>query len=77
MNLAFSSSRSDTTPLLNNSTQDRMFDTMSVEIEQLLAKVSKFSLTSGPWKASKKTVMFYFTEGEDRRVDFSIKIVIL
>lgn len=37
----FSSFRSDTTPLLNNSTQDRMFDTMSVEIEQLLAKVSQ------------------------------------
>lgn len=35
---------SDTTPLLNNSTQDRMFETMSVEIEQLLAKVSKPSL---------------------------------
>lgn len=34
---------SDTTPLLNNSTQDRMFETMSVEIEQLLAKVSRFS----------------------------------
>uniref|UniRef100_G3P1N0 Golgi SNAP receptor complex member 1 n=1 Tax=Gasterosteus aculeatus aculeatus TaxID=481459 RepID=G3P1N0_GASAC len=31
---------SDTTPLLNNSTQDRMFDTMSVEIEQLLAKLT-------------------------------------
>ncbi|XP_059932289.1 Golgi SNAP receptor complex member 1 isoform X1 [Gadus macrocephalus] len=31
---------SDTTPLLNNSSQDRMFDTMSVEIEQLLAKYS-------------------------------------
>ncbi|XP_067362553.1 Golgi SNAP receptor complex member 1 isoform X2 [Channa argus] len=31
--------RSDTTPLLNNSTQDRMFDTMSVEIEQLLTKL--------------------------------------
>lgn len=30
---------SDTTPLLSNSTQDRMFETMSVEIEQLLAKV--------------------------------------
>ncbi|MEQ2277390.1 Golgi SNAP receptor complex member 1, partial [Xenotaenia resolanae] len=30
----------DTTPLLNNSTQDRMFDTMSVEIEQLLAKLT-------------------------------------
>uniref|UniRef100_A0A8C6KAR2 Golgi SNAP receptor complex member 1 n=1 Tax=Nothobranchius furzeri TaxID=105023 RepID=A0A8C6KAR2_NOTFU len=31
---------SDTTPLLNNSSQDRMFDTMSVEIEQLLAKLT-------------------------------------
>uniref|UniRef100_A0A674NYQ9 Golgi SNAP receptor complex member 1 n=1 Tax=Takifugu rubripes TaxID=31033 RepID=A0A674NYQ9_TAKRU len=31
---------SDTTPLLNNSTQDRMFDTMSVEIEHLLAKLT-------------------------------------
>ncbi|XP_057694562.1 Golgi SNAP receptor complex member 1 isoform X2 [Corythoichthys intestinalis] len=31
---------SDTTPLLNNSTQDRMFDTMSVEIEQLLDKLT-------------------------------------
>ncbi|ROK28216.1 Golgi SNAP receptor complex member 1 [Anabarilius grahami] len=31
-------SSSDTTPLLCNSTQDRMFETMSVEIEQLLAK---------------------------------------
>ncbi|TNN34941.1 Golgi SNAP receptor complex member 1 [Liparis tanakae] len=31
---------SDTTPLLNNSTQDRMFDTMSVEMEQLLAKLT-------------------------------------
>uniref|UniRef100_A0A671XME2 Golgi SNAP receptor complex member 1 n=1 Tax=Sparus aurata TaxID=8175 RepID=A0A671XME2_SPAAU len=43
---SYSSSRdgrrdtSDTTPLLNNSTQDRMFDTMSVEIEQLLAKLT-------------------------------------
>ena len=55
--LYFSPSRSDTTPLLNNSTQDRMFDTMSVEIEQLLAKVSKFSWASGPWKASEKTVI--------------------
>ncbi|XP_068601403.1 Golgi SNAP receptor complex member 1 [Brachionichthys hirsutus] len=35
-----SDTRSDTTPLLNNSTQDRMFDTMSVEIEQLLAKLT-------------------------------------
>lgn len=32
-------SNSDTAPLLNNSTQDRMFETMSGEIEQLLAKV--------------------------------------
>uniref|UniRef100_A0A8C9R6X6 Golgi SNAP receptor complex member 1 n=1 Tax=Scleropages formosus TaxID=113540 RepID=A0A8C9R6X6_SCLFO len=31
---------SDTTPLLNNSTQDRMFETMAVEIEQLLAKLT-------------------------------------
>uniref|UniRef100_A0A673GB71 Golgi SNAP receptor complex member 1 n=1 Tax=Sinocyclocheilus rhinocerous TaxID=307959 RepID=A0A673GB71_9TELE len=31
---------SDTTPLLPNSTQDRMFETMSVEIEQLLAKLT-------------------------------------
>ncbi|XP_056612467.1 Golgi SNAP receptor complex member 1 [Triplophysa dalaica] len=31
---------SDTQPLLCNSTQDRMFDTMSVEIEQLLAKLT-------------------------------------
>ncbi|KAM6946308.1 Golgi SNAP receptor complex member 1 [Aplochiton taeniatus] len=30
----------DTTPLLNHSTQDRMFDTISVEIEQLLAKLT-------------------------------------
>uniref|UniRef100_A0A8D3BYD4 Golgi SNAP receptor complex member 1 n=1 Tax=Scophthalmus maximus TaxID=52904 RepID=A0A8D3BYD4_SCOMX len=34
------SDTSDTTPLLNNSTQDRMFDTMSVELEQLLAKLT-------------------------------------
>ncbi|XP_072318645.1 Golgi SNAP receptor complex member 1 [Eucyclogobius newberryi] len=34
------SNTSDTTPLLNNSTQDRMFDTMSVELEQLLAKLT-------------------------------------
>uniref|UniRef100_A0A671KQG4 Golgi SNAP receptor complex member 1 n=1 Tax=Sinocyclocheilus anshuiensis TaxID=1608454 RepID=A0A671KQG4_9TELE len=33
-------SSSDTTPLLPNSTQDRMFETMSVEIEQLLAKLT-------------------------------------
>ncbi|XP_042627146.1 Golgi SNAP receptor complex member 1 isoform X3 [Cyprinus carpio] len=33
-------SSSDTTPLLSNSTQDRMFETMSVEIEQLLAKLT-------------------------------------
>ncbi|XP_069471344.1 Golgi SNAP receptor complex member 1 isoform X2 [Ambystoma mexicanum] len=31
---------SDTTPLLNGSTQDRMFETMAVEIEQLLAKLT-------------------------------------
>ncbi|XP_026138025.1 Golgi SNAP receptor complex member 1 isoform X2 [Carassius auratus] len=31
---------SDTAPLLSNSTQDRMFETMSVEIEQLLAKLT-------------------------------------
>lgn len=31
---------SDTQPLLSNSTQDRMFETMSVEIEQLLAKLT-------------------------------------
>ncbi|OXB73346.1 UNVERIFIED_CONTAM: hypothetical protein H355_017000, partial [Colinus virginianus] len=29
---------SDTTPLLNGSSQDRMFETMAVEIEQLLGK---------------------------------------
>uniref|UniRef100_A0AAV2J4S6 Golgi SNAP receptor complex member 1 n=1 Tax=Knipowitschia caucasica TaxID=637954 RepID=A0AAV2J4S6_KNICA len=34
------SETSDTTPLLNNSTQDRMFDTMSVELEQLLSKLT-------------------------------------
>uniref|UniRef100_A0A674EGD4 Golgi SNAP receptor complex member 1 n=1 Tax=Salmo trutta TaxID=8032 RepID=A0A674EGD4_SALTR len=33
-------SNSDTASLLNNSTQDRMFETMSVEIEQLLAKLT-------------------------------------
>uniref|UniRef100_A0A8C8C8F6 Golgi SNAP receptor complex member 1 n=1 Tax=Oncorhynchus tshawytscha TaxID=74940 RepID=A0A8C8C8F6_ONCTS len=33
-------SNSDTAPLLNNSTQDRMFETMSGEIEQLLAKLT-------------------------------------
>uniref|UniRef100_A0A4W3IJC9 Golgi SNAP receptor complex member 1 n=1 Tax=Callorhinchus milii TaxID=7868 RepID=A0A4W3IJC9_CALMI len=31
---------SDTTPLLNGSSQDRMFETMAVEIEQLLAKLT-------------------------------------
>ncbi|XP_051535958.1 Golgi SNAP receptor complex member 1 isoform X2 [Myxocyprinus asiaticus] len=31
---------SDTTPLICNSTQDRMIETMSVEIEQLLAKLT-------------------------------------
>ncbi|XP_064830840.1 Golgi SNAP receptor complex member 1 isoform X1 [Oncorhynchus masou masou] len=33
-------SNSDNAPLLNNSTQDRMFETMSGEIEQLLAKLT-------------------------------------
>lgn len=32
---------SDTTPLLNGSSQDRMFETMAVEIEQLLGKVTQ------------------------------------
>ncbi|KAF4789807.1 Golgi SNAP receptor complex member 1 [Turdus rufiventris] len=31
---------SDTTPLLNGSSQDRMFETMAVEIEQLLGKLT-------------------------------------
>ncbi|XP_036622875.1 Golgi SNAP receptor complex member 1 isoform X2 [Trichosurus vulpecula] len=31
---------SDTTPLLNGSSQDRMFETMAVEIEQLLARLT-------------------------------------
>ncbi|KAG6928511.1 golgi SNAP receptor complex member 1, partial [Chelydra serpentina] len=31
---------SDTTPLLNGSSQDRMFETMAVEIEQLLGRVN-------------------------------------
>ncbi|XP_040194512.1 Golgi SNAP receptor complex member 1 isoform X1 [Lithobates pipiens] len=31
---------SDTTPLLNGSSQDHMFETMAVEIEQLLAKLT-------------------------------------
>lgn len=39
MELLFSS---DTTPLLNGSSQDRMFETMAIEIEQLLARVSTF-----------------------------------
>jgi Golgi SNAP receptor complex protein 1 len=33
---------SDTTPLLNGSSQDRMFETMAIEIEQLLARVSDY-----------------------------------
>ncbi|XP_041278922.1 Golgi SNAP receptor complex member 1 isoform X2 [Onychostruthus taczanowskii] len=43
---SYSSSRdgrrdsSDTTPLLNGSSQDRMFETMAVEIEQLLGKLT-------------------------------------
>lgn len=36
----FSPLSSDTTPLLNGSSQDRMFETMAVEIEQLLGKVT-------------------------------------
>lgn len=39
LSFSFQFSSSDTTPLLNGSSQDRMFDTMAVEIEQLLAKV--------------------------------------
>lgn len=35
---------SDTTPLLNGSSQDRMFETMAVEIEQLLGKVTRVTL---------------------------------
>ncbi|XP_071459888.1 Golgi SNAP receptor complex member 1 isoform X5 [Marmota flaviventris] len=31
---------SDTTPLLNGSSQDRMFETMAIEIEQLLARLT-------------------------------------
>ncbi|XP_026545886.1 Golgi SNAP receptor complex member 1, partial [Notechis scutatus] len=31
---------SDTTPLLNGSSQDRMFEAMAVEIEQLLGKLT-------------------------------------
>uniref|UniRef100_A0A8C0GY22 Golgi SNAP receptor complex member 1 n=1 Tax=Chelonoidis abingdonii TaxID=106734 RepID=A0A8C0GY22_CHEAB len=31
---------SDTTPLLNGSSQDRMFETMAVEIEQLLGRLT-------------------------------------
>lgn len=37
---------SDTTPLLNGSSQDRMFETMAIEIEQLLARVSAFGQTA-------------------------------
>lgn len=39
--LFFSPISSDTTPLLNGSSQDRMFETMAVEIEQLLGKVTQ------------------------------------
>ena len=31
---------SDTSPLLNSSSSDRLFDTMGLEIEELLTKVS-------------------------------------
>ncbi|KAI3354321.1 hypothetical protein L3Q82_018855 [Scortum barcoo] len=62
--LCFSSSRSDTTPLLNNSTQDRMFDTMSVEIEQLLAKLTAVNdkmaeYTNAPGAASLNAALMH------------------
>uniref|UniRef100_A0A3Q2Y5Q3 Golgi SNAP receptor complex member 1 n=1 Tax=Hippocampus comes TaxID=109280 RepID=A0A3Q2Y5Q3_HIPCM len=55
---------SDTTPLLNNSTQDRMFDTMSVEIEQLLAKLTAVNdkmaeYTNGPGTASLNAALMH------------------
>uniref|UniRef100_A0A667WU05 Golgi SNAP receptor complex member 1 n=1 Tax=Myripristis murdjan TaxID=586833 RepID=A0A667WU05_9TELE len=55
---------SDTTPLLNNSTQDRMFDTMSVEIEQLLAKLTAVNdkmaeYTSTPGTASLNAALMH------------------
>uniref|UniRef100_A0A665UQ74 Golgi SNAP receptor complex member 1 n=1 Tax=Echeneis naucrates TaxID=173247 RepID=A0A665UQ74_ECHNA len=55
---------SDTTPLLNNSTQDRMFDTMSVEIEQLLAKLTAVNdkmaeYTNAPGTASLNAALMH------------------
>nr|XP_049582758.1 Golgi SNAP receptor complex member 1 isoform X2 [Syngnathus scovelli] len=55
---------SDTTPLLNNSTQDRMFDTMSVEIEQLLAKLTTVNdkmaeYTNAPGAASLNAALMH------------------
>ncbi|KAK0140049.1 Golgi SNAP receptor complex member 1 [Merluccius polli] len=55
---------SDTTPLLNNSSQDRMFDTMSVEIEQLLAKLTGVNdkmaeYTSTPGAASLNAALMH------------------
>ncbi|XP_044210111.1 Golgi SNAP receptor complex member 1 isoform X2 [Thunnus albacares] len=59
-----SSCRSDTTPLLNNSTQDRMFDTMSVEIEQLLGKLTAINdkmaeYTNAPGTASLNAALMH------------------
>uniref|UniRef100_A0A8C4E2J8 Golgi SNAP receptor complex member 1 n=1 Tax=Dicentrarchus labrax TaxID=13489 RepID=A0A8C4E2J8_DICLA len=55
---------SDTTPLLNNSTQDRMFETMSVEIEQLLAKLTAVNdkmaeYTNAPGTASLNAALMH------------------
>ncbi|KAG7282522.1 hypothetical protein CRUP_020237 [Coryphaenoides rupestris] len=55
---------SDTTPLLNNSSQDRMFDTMSVELEQLLAKLTGVNdkmaeYTSTPGAASLNAALMH------------------
>lgn len=47
-----------------------MFDTMSVEIEQLLAKVSKSSRSSGPWNAGQRE-SFYFLPREEQTGDFT------
>ncbi|MBN3322569.1 GOSR1 protein, partial [Atractosteus spatula] len=55
---------SDTTPLLNNSTQDRMFETMAVEIEQLLTKLTGVNdkmaeYTSTPGAASLNAALMH------------------
>ncbi|KAM9319159.1 Golgi SNAP receptor complex member 1 [Pholidichthys leucotaenia] len=55
---------SDTTPLLNNSTQDRMFETMSVEIEQLLEKLTAVNdkmaeYTNSPGAASLNAALMH------------------